>query len=129
MGEERFQALRMLGARTRRRALLGADNDGSTRPAAGDVAYVRGLVDDLVERHQHEVAPHDFHDRLHTHQSCADGRTQNRALGDRRVENAVSAEVLLQASRGAEDAPGPTDILAIDDHLRTGGQFAGQALR
>ncbi len=71
MGEERFEALRMLGAGSRSCALLGADNDRRSGSAAGNVADIGGLIDDLIERHEHEVAPHDFDDGLHAHQGRA----------------------------------------------------------
>src|ERR1700687_2434108 len=127
MGKERFEALGMLGTRTGRRALLRPDNNRRTRPAACDVANVSSLVDDLVESHQHEVAPHDFHDGFHPHQCRAHRRTENCAFGYGRVEDPIRAKILLQTPRCAEDAPRLAHIFSIHQDFRTSCQFASQS--
>ena len=48
----------------------------------------------------------------------ADRGAEDRALGDRRVEDPVSAELLLQSTRAAEDAAGEADVFAVDEQLR-----------
>src|ERR1700730_17053035 len=127
MGKEHFEALGMLGTRTGRRALLRPDNNRRTRPAARDVANVSSLVDDLVKGHQHEVAPHDLHDGLHSHQCCTHRRTEDCAFGYGRVKAPIRTKSLLQTPRCAEDAPRLAHVFAIHQDFRTSCQFARQS--
>ncbi len=43
-------------------------------------------------------------------------------FGERRIEDAVAAELRLQPVRHAEDAAEPPDILAVDQHTRVAGE-------
>ncbi len=126
MGEDRFETLRMLGARSGSRPLLGADNDGRSGSAACNVADVGGLIDDLIQCHQHEVAPHNFDDGLHAHQGRAHRRAQDGALGYRSVEDSIRAIGLLQTARRSEDTSCAAHVFSIDEDVRSRGQLPRQ---
>ena len=126
MCEQRLEALRMLRARARRRSLLHPDDDRNAAFAAGDVANVRGLIDELVESDEHEVGPHDLDDWPHTLDRCSDRRPEDRALRDRCVEDAVCAELVLESACASEDSAGEADILSVEQELRTKRQFVAK---
>ena len=126
MREECFQALGVLGAGARGRSLLEADDHRGVQPGAVDKPDVGGLVDELVECDEQEVAPHDLDDRLHALHRRAHRGAEYRALRDRGVEDAGRTEVPLQAARHPEDPAGLPDILAVEHDLRAAGQLVPQ---
>ena len=66
---------------------------GVTRLAAEHVAELGGLVEDLVEADAHEVDEHQLGDRAQAGRGGAGRRADEGALGDRRVEHALAAEL------------------------------------
>ena len=121
--QECLEALRVLGAGARRHALLAADDERRRQLAARDVADVRRLVDELVERDEQEVRPHDLHDGAQALERRPERAAEDRGLRDRRVEHPLRAELLLEVARHAEDAAGGGDVLAEEHELVTGLQL------
>ena len=95
------------------------------RLAAEHVLELGRLVEDLVEADAHEVDEHQLGDRAQAGGGGADGGADEAALGDRRVQHAVAAELGHQPLGDAERAaPGVLlagraqaagDVLAHDD--------------
>ncbi len=81
-------------------------------------AHLGELGDDLVVGGVDEPVELDLADRSVAAQREADGGADDAALGERRVDDSVLAEVLLQAVRDAEDAAELADVLAHDEDLR-----------
>ncbi len=69
----------------------------------------------MVETHADEVEIHQLDDGPHTRHRRADTEADDRALGDRRVANAI-AETVVQAARQAEDVAPGRDVDARDEH-------------
>ena len=84
---------------------------------AGPVAHLRELADDLVVRRVDEAVELDLADRPVAAQGQADRRADDAGLGERGVDDAVLAEVLLQAVGDPEDAAELADVLAHDQDL------------
>ena len=78
------------------------------------------LVEDFVAGPTHKVAVHQLRDDPASLQRVADSRAGNRALGDRRVEQAVVRQCLGES---AVDAKGPAPVavlLAVGDERGIG---------
>ena len=73
---------------------------------------LRGHGDDRVERARDEVGELELDDRPLAHPGCADRRADEAFLRDRRVHDALLAELLEQALRDAEGAAEVPDVLA-----------------
>jgi hypothetical protein len=76
------------------------------------------LADDLVVRRVDEAVELDLADRPVAADGQADRGPDDPGLGERGVEDAVLAEVLLQAVGDAEDTTQLADVLAHEDDLR-----------
>ena len=74
-------------------AVHGADDHGRDRLAAEHVLELGGLVEDLVEADAHEVDEHQLGHGPQAGGGGTGGGTDEGALGDRRVEDAVAAEL------------------------------------
>ena len=72
-----------------------------SRGAAGHERQLRGLVEQLVEADAEEVEVHQLDHGAHARHRGADAEADDRALGDRRVADAI-AEPVVQAARQAE---------------------------
>ena len=72
-----------------------------SRGAAGHERQLRGLVEQLVEADAEEVEVHELDHRPHARHRGADAEADDRALGDRRVADAI-AEAVVQAADQAE---------------------------
>ena len=128
MGEQRIEALRMLGGRAEARAIHGANDDGRHRLAAEHVAELGGLIEYLVEADAHEIDEHQVGDRPKPGRGGADRGADERRLGDRRVEHPVAPELRHQALGDAHRAApcvllagragAAGDVLAHQDHAR-----------
>ena len=88
VGEQSFQALRVLGTRRTPGAELGADYEGHLGVSASHEPELRGLIHNLVEADTDEVEVHDLDDRLGAGHGATDGQPHDCRLGDRRVEHA-----------------------------------------
>ena len=82
------------------------------------VPHLRQLGHDLVVGRVDEAVELDLADRPVAAQGEADAGADDAALGERGVDHAVLAEVLLQAVGDAEDAAELADVLAHDQDLR-----------
>ena len=86
-------------------AAIGRADDHRHRPfARGAIAHPRDFADDLVVAGVDVVGELDFDDGLEAIGRHADRGADDPAFGDRRVEGAGLAELLLQAFGGAEHA-------------------------
>jgi hypothetical protein len=94
------------------------DDDRHRDPSTRAEVELRDLRDDLVVRRVDEPVELDLDDRLVAAQRHADGGADDAGLGQRRVDHAVLAEVLLQPVGDAEDAAERADVLAHQDDLR-----------
>src|SRR3954454_14001335 len=103
-----------------------ADDEGHRALLVADVPELRGLVDERVHRQRHEVPEHDLEHGPQPGDRRAVGGAGERQLGDRRVEDAVGAEALLQAARYGEHAPGQRDVLAEEDHALVALELLGE---
>ena len=100
-----------------------ADDDWHPQPAAGEVAHLRGLGDDLIERDTEELREHDLDHRAEPARRCADRRTEDRGLRDRRVPHPIAPEFFEQPGRDLEDAPGVRNVFAEEDYRRVRGHL------
>ena len=80
--------------------------------------HLRDLADDLVVRRVDEPVELDLDDRSVAAQRQADRRADDAGLRERRVDDPVLAEVLLQAVGDPEDAAELADVLAHEQDLR-----------
>jgi hypothetical protein len=86
------------------------------------------LADDLVVRRVDEAVELDLAHRSVAADGQADGGADDPGLGQRGVEDAVLAEVLLQAVGDAEDATELADVLAHEQDLRVALHRGAQSL-
>ena len=95
--------------------------------AAPPVADLGGVVHQLVEAGGDEVVELHLADRPLAGQRRADADAEHRALGERRVEDAI-AELLEQRTQQQERvAVAAADVLAVDEHARVGAQRVADA--
>ncbi|SKT96869.1 Uncharacterised protein [Mycobacteroides abscessus subsp. abscessus] len=75
------------------------------------------LTDNLIEGRVYESVELDFTDRTVSPHGQTDRGADNSGLGQRRVDDAMVAEILLQPVGHPEDTAELADILSHDDHL------------
>ena len=75
----------------------------------------RGLLDELVHRRRNEIGELNFGNGAQSHHGAADGRRDDNAFGERRIEHAVFAIFIEQAGGDFEHAAGQADIFAEDE--------------
>ena len=107
-----LDALRMLRAEARARAVAGAHHQRAFELAVRHVTALREFVGDVVEAHREEIREHDLGDRLEPRHRRAHGGAEDRLLGNRRVAHAHRTEFLQQANGSLEHAAGAGDVLA-----------------
>ena len=101
----------------------GADHERDADLLLRQEPVLRRLVDEAVHRERQEVAEHDLDDRPEAVHRRAERRARERQLGDRRVEDALRAVLVVEARRRREDAAGDGDVLAEEDHALVGGEL------
>ncbi len=109
-------------------AVGDADDHRQPELAEGAVVHLGDLADDLVEGRVDEAVELDLDDGPVAAQGQADGAAHDPGLGQRGVDDAVLAEVLLQALGDAEDTAELADVLAHEQDLGValhGGAHAG----
>src|SRR4029453_6468499 len=74
------------------------------------------VVDEDVEGAGDEVDELHLRDRTHAHEGCPDGRTYDRGLADRGVDDARLAELLEEPLGGAEGAAVGSHLLPDHEH-------------
>ena len=102
------------------RADRHAQHDGHLQQAAGHRLPLGELVEDLVAGPAHEVAVHQLDQRPAAFQRVADGGADDRAFGDRRVEQPMVGQRLGQAAIDGERAAPIAVLLAVGDQRRIG---------
>ena len=123
--DPRLQRLAVLRGGASRRAERRAQRQRHLQLAARHVVRLRRLVRELVHDEREEVAEHDVDHRPQAGHRRADAEPGDPGLGDRRVEDALGAELLDEAGQHLERVPGLGDVLADDEH----GRRRGAALR
>jgi hypothetical protein len=98
------------------------DHHRQRDPAAGAVAHLRHVADDLLECGVGERVELHLHHRAHAVHRHADGHPDDAGLGQRRVEAPVRAELGGQPVGDPEDTAERAHVLAEDDHGRVGGE-------
>src|SRR5579859_7267529 len=93
-----------------------ADHQRTADLAAEHRADLRGVVDHLIHGDQQEVDRHDLDDRALAEHRRADAGTDEALFGDRRVADAVGAELLEQAGGHLVGAVEYADLLAHYEH-------------
>ena len=78
----------------------------------------RGVVDDVIDHRVHEALELGFGHGFHALGRHADAHAGDHHLGQRRVQHALVAELLLQAGGGAKHAAVDAHVLAEHDHRR-----------
>src|SRR5215471_14846791 len=99
--------------------------DGATTVA---VAQRCRLVDDLIEPARDEIGELHLRHRPIAALRRTDADADDRRLGDRRIDDAHLAELLVEALRHAERTPVGADVLAEDEHLRIATHFFDERL-
>ena len=117
MRELRLRRLRVVLDRADAAAERDPDHHRHLRAALGAVAHLRDLADDLVVRRVDEAVELDLDHRPVAAQRHADRGADDAGLRERAVDDAVLAEVLLQAVGDPEDAAELADVLAHDQDL------------
>ena len=79
------------------------------------VELLRGDGDEVVPGAGDEVGELHLRDRAHAHDRGAGAAADDRGLGERRVDHAPRAELLLEAERDLEGAAVHADVLADDE--------------
>src|ERR1700722_7400217 len=93
-----------------------ADGHGREELPGAAVADARQLTADLVEARIDVIRKLNFGDRAQAIDAHADGRGDDAALGDGRVDYPMLAVLALQPLGGAKHAAEITDILAHQHH-------------
>jgi hypothetical protein len=89
---------------------------------------LRRLVDHLIHHQCQEVAEHDVHDGAHAGHRRADGQPGEPRLGNRRVDDALGAELLDKPLDHLEGRARFGDILAEQHDARIAPHLFGQGL-
>ena len=133
-----IEALAVLRGGAEAGAVHGADHHRGHRLAAEHVLELGGLVEDLVEADPHEVDEHQLGDGAQPGGGGTHGGTDEAALGDRRIQHAIAAELGHQPLGDTERAaPGVVlaggtqaagDVLAHDDDAMIALHLLGEGL-
>ncbi|MNS84313.1 hypothetical protein D3C72_1181320 [compost metagenome] len=115
--EQRLRALAVRLAAVDAAAAGHADGDRRGEVARRAVAQARRLRHDLVVGRIDVVGELHLHHRAQAVGAHADGRADDAALVDRRIEHARAAVLGLQAFGAAEHAAEVAHVLAVDDHV------------
>jgi hypothetical protein len=108
----------VLAAEAQAGARAAAHDHRDGQRAAGEVAGVRRLGDEPVERDADEVDEHHLDDRAVATHRGADGCAEEAGLGDRRIQHALRSELLQEALGDLERPSAAGDVLAETEHLR-----------
>ena len=100
------------------------DRDGGT--SSVPIMESRRLVDDLIEAARDEVGELHLGDRPVAAQRGADADADDRRLGNRRVEDAQLAELVVEPLCDAERAAVRADVLAEDEDFRIAPHLLGE---
>jgi hypothetical protein len=115
--EPRLDGIGMMAAARLADAVRHPQGQRAVELAAEHVARLRDLVRDLVHRARHEIGEMHVDHGDQAGGGGAEGRAHDGRLRDRRVEDAVRAELVDQPSRDAE-RQAEDDVLADAEHAR-----------
>ena len=138
MGEQRIQALAVLARGAEPGAVHGADHQGRARVAAEHVAELGGLVEDLIEADADEIDEHKLRHGAQPGRSRTRRGTDIGTFAQRRIDDAIAAELAEQPLGDAEHAAprillawcarAAGDVLAHQDDCRIPAHFLAQRL-
>ena len=117
----------MLRTGARAAAALGAQHErhGHVVP---EILVDRGLVDEGIENQRHEVRIHDLENRTGAGHRSGHRHRGERLFGDRRVADAVFAELVHQALRNLKHASVPADVLTKKEDRLVARHFLAKRL-
>ena len=115
VGEERLDRLRVVQRAVDAAAIRRAERHRAREGAVRAEAHARRLGQDLVERREDEVGELDLRHRPQAVDRGADRDADDHRLGQRRVQHAVAAELVVQPVGGEEDAALLAHVLAQHD--------------
>ncbi len=118
MGEPRLQVLRVLRGQLLSAAAGSPDHHGDRHLAAEHVAYLRGVVDDLIHSHEREVDCHELYNGAESEHRGPNASAGDRCFRDRGVLDALRAELGEQALGDPVCPLELADILPDDEHVR-----------
>ena len=113
----RLERLAVLRAELCGRAARAAEHDRQLELPARHLPDLGRVVDDLIDRDEREVQGHELDDRPQPDHRRADADAGEAALGDRRVDDALLAELLQQALRHLVGAVVVADLLAHEEDV------------
>ena len=114
---ERLERLRVLRGQLHPGALRPTDDHRDVDLSAGEVAHLRGVVEDLIRGDDGEVHGHHLHDRAQPEHGHPYRRPRHGGLGDGGVDDTPGAVLLQHPSRDAECAFVDADVLAHDEDV------------
>ena len=113
MEKPRLDVLRVERARANSAARRQAHDEGHR--SLGAVEALRGHVDDLIEAARDEVGKLHLDDRPPPQERAAHGDAHRSGLGDRRVDDAVVAELIEEATCDRERPAELGDVLSHEE--------------
>ena len=128
VGEEGLDALRVVQRAVDAAAVRRPDDHRHAVAVVRAVAHPGRLGHDLVERREDEVGELDLGDRPQAVDRRADRGADDHRLGQRRVDDAVVAELRPQPVGRQEDAALLADVLAEDDDRLVAAHLVGERL-
>ena len=112
-----------------REAAAGRKPHGDRHRRARAPALLGRDGDEVVPRAGDEVRELHLGDRAHAHDRGAGAAADDRRLGERRVDHAPRAELLLEAERDLEGAAVDADVLADHEHALVAAHLLAEAVR
>ena len=89
---------------------------------------LRCLVHHLIHGQRQEIAKHDVDDRPQSSHGGANSNACEAGLGDRRIEDALSAEFFHESREHFERRSRLGNVFAENTHTRVAAHFLGQRL-
>jgi len=105
----------VLGGELDPAAVGSPDHQRNLDLAAGEIADLRGVLDDLIDRQEREVHGHHLDDGPHAHHGHADGRSRESTLADRGVDHPFGAVLLEEVDGDEVSAAVDADVLTDED--------------
>ena len=129
VGEVRLGTLAVMLDRADAATERNPNGDRHFHGSAAAVVQLRELAHDLVEGRVDEAVELDLADRPVAAHGKADGGADDAGLGERGVDHALLAEVLLQPVGDPEDAAELADVLTHHQHPLVGSPWRGAGPR
>ncbi len=118
----------MLGGDARGGAVGPAEHDLAGHLPARHIKRLRRRIDQLVDRLHGEIPGHELDDRFQPGKRGADAEAGKAVLGDRRVDDALGAELLQQPLRDLVGALIFGDLLAHHEHVLVAPHLLGHGV-